>query len=76
MKVGDKVTRILCGIEMPLVVTQMDDYLIYCGPYKFSKNTGAEIDEELDWNNIRTGSYLKEIINESNVDVSDWSGLS
>jgi len=62
MKVGDAATRILCGLPMQLTVTAVDDLFIYCGPWKFDKDTGAEVDEELDWGVAGTGSYLtKEI---------------
>jgi len=62
MKVGDQVTRVLAGsVNMPLKVTEIDDNFIHCGPWKFDKNTGAEVDEDLNWGNGGTGSYLKEI---------------
>lgn len=64
-KVGDIVVRNLCGILMPLKVTDLTDKLIICGGRKeehigwwFDRNTGAEIDEELGWNSTRTGSVL------------------
>lgn len=63
-KVGDIVTRLLGGIPMKLKVTEVDDKFIYCGPkdvgWKFDRNTGAEVDEELGWGNEGTGSYLVE----------------
>lgn len=42
IKVGDIVTRIIAGsVPMVLKVTEVDDF-IHCGPWKFSKETGAE----------------------------------
>lgn len=61
MKVDDRVTRILAGIPMRLKVTAVDDKFIHCGPWKFDKVTGAEVDEELGWGPKGTGSYLKEL---------------
>jgi len=57
-KIDDMITRNLCGIEMQLKVTWVDDKYIYCGPWKFDKVTGAEVDEELGWGNKGTGSFL------------------
>jgi len=59
MKVGDKVIRILAGLPMDLIVTAIDDEFIHCGPWKFDKVSGAEIDEELGWGANGTGSYLQ-----------------
>lgn len=60
LKVGDVVKRMLGGsIPMELKITKIDDKCIYCGPWKFSKNTGGEIDEDLHWDGFHTGSYLK-----------------
>lgn len=61
MKPGDTVTRILVGMPMELKVTEVTDELIICGPWKFSRRTGAEIDEDLGWNEQTTGSYLLEV---------------
>lgn len=62
MNVGDKVIRVLAGsIEMQLEITGIDDEFIYCGPWKFCKQTGAEVDEDLDWGSEYSGSYLKEL---------------
>lgn len=60
--VGCSVTRYLCGsIPMCLRVTEVTDTEIICGAYKFDRNTGAEIDEDLDWGPPPkvTGSYIK-----------------
>ena len=60
VKIGDKVIRILAGsIEMPLKVTDITETRIICGPWEFSRETGGEIDEELGWDGINTGSLLK-----------------
>ncbi|MEO5366970.1 MAG: hypothetical protein H7831_11620 [Magnetococcus sp. WYHC-3] len=62
VKVGDTVTRLLGGtMPMDLKVTEVTDDLIICGPYQFSKRTGGEIDEDLDWTETHTGSFLKNI---------------
>lgn len=59
IKVGDSVTRMIAGsVPMVLKVTEVDDF-IHCGPWKFSKETGAEIDDEIGWDESTTGSYLK-----------------
>ena len=61
-KVGDIVTRMLAGdIPMKLKITEIDDKFIHCGWWKFDKDNGAEIDEELGWTNKKTGSFLQEI---------------
>lgn len=50
---------------MELKVSKVTDDLIFCGPWKFDRMTGAEIDEELGWGSkdsegvIRTGSFIK-----------------
>ena len=60
LKVGDIVTRMLGGkIPLELKVTEITDDLIICGAWTFSKNNGAEIDEDLGWNEETTGSYIK-----------------
>lgn len=60
VKVGEQVTRIMGagGPSMKLGVTAIDDELVHCGPWKFSKETGLEVDEELGWNARSSGSYL------------------
>lgn len=63
IKVRDIVYRNLAGVLMPLKVTMIDKDFIYCGPvgvgWKFDVNTGAEIDEYLDWGNEHTGSFIE-----------------
>lgn len=49
----------MCGIKTQLKITEITADKIVCGDWEFDKNTGAEIDEELGWNNERTGSYLE-----------------
>ena len=59
-QIGDQVTRMISGlIPMEIKVTELTPDLIICGPYKFSKRTGLEIDEELGWTEYRSGSHLK-----------------
>ena len=69
IKVGDTVTRLIGNkVPMQMVVTKIDDY-IHCGIsitpdsvtegwWKFSKLTGAEIDERFGWDDYKTGSIL------------------
>jgi len=47
IQVGDAVVRHLGSIDLNLVVTKVTDAKIYCGDWKFDKNTGAEIDKDL-----------------------------
>lgn len=63
IKIGDLVTRMLAGsVPMQLRVTEIDEDFIYCGPpdvgWKFSRRNGAEIDEEIGWDEQHTGSVL------------------
>lgn len=45
---GDTVTRLLAEVAvMPLKVTAIDEQYIYCGDWKFDRQTGFEVDEEL-----------------------------
>jgi hypothetical protein len=62
---GDTVTRLLGGsIPMLLVVTRVDERFIYCGDegvgYKFDRESGFEVDEEIGWGPQfgLTGSFL------------------
>jgi hypothetical protein len=61
---GDLVTRMMAGLAMPLRATSVDDAFIYCGPpgvgWKFDRDTGIEVDEELGWGPppARIGTYL------------------
>ena len=58
--VGDQVFRWLSGIAvpMPLIVTEVTDERIVCGPWKFDRTSGAEIDEDLGWGQKSTGSFI------------------
>lgn len=70
VKEGDTVTRLLAGkIPMKLIVGKIDDTFIYtkspdgrvklADGWKFRRDNGAEVDEDLGWDGInRTGSYL------------------
>ncbi len=60
VKEGQEVYRYLCGtIEMPLLVSQVDSLYIHCGPWKFLKENGNEVDEDLDWDGLtKTGSFI------------------
>lgn len=61
VKIGDIVTRNVCGMKMPLRVTDITDTKIVCGPWEFCRATGAEIDEDLNWGPLGSGSYIEEI---------------
>jgi hypothetical protein len=63
--IGDMVSRRIGGVvDMQMEVTMVDDKFIHCGPWKFARDSGAEVDEELGWGqededgSIVTGSYL------------------
>jgi len=70
VKVGDVVLRMLSGaVPMKLIVSEVTDTLILCGPkdvgWAFERRSGAEVDEELGWgvrdkNGVLspTGSFL------------------
>lgn len=61
MNVGDTVTRMLAGtIPMTLRVSAITDTRIFCGPWEFDRETGAEVDDGLNWGPPpkQTGSYL------------------
>ena len=60
IKKGDTVERILGGsIPMELKVTDVTKTEIVCGGWKFCRLTGGEIDEDIGWDGINTGSFLK-----------------
>lgn len=59
-QVGDTVTRMLGGIlPQELTVTETTEDQIICGPWRFSKTNGFEIDTELGWDESNSGSFLK-----------------
>lgn len=70
-KVGDRVERFVggsYGTVMSLLITALteeepDEYgltsFVRCGPWKFRKHNGAEVDSGLGWNGVTiTGSYI------------------
>ena len=63
LKVGMRVRRLLGSVvEVDLTVTKIDDH-IHCGPWKFHKETGYEVDEDLGWDGVtHSGSRLIGII--------------
>ena len=64
---GDVVRRNMCGVVMDLQVSDVLNGLITCaGGWTFDAKTGNEIDEDLGWNNQRTGSYIS--LEKINVD--------
>jgi hypothetical protein len=64
LTVGATVTRLLAGsIPMKLIVTAVDERFIHCGGpggWKFDRETGDEVDEEIGWGPQfgLTGSFL------------------
>lgn len=62
VKPGDLVVRNMCGLEMTLKVTAVSDKLVTCGSWTFSKETGGEVDEDLDWDGLtHTGSFIEPV---------------
>lgn len=68
IKEGDVVTRMLGGeggVPMQLIVGHVDAEMIYIGKpddggWKFRRENGAEVDEDLGWDGIKTtGSILR-----------------
>lgn len=47
IKVGDEVTRNMGCVVTKTKVTELTDTTIICGPWKFSKRSGVEIDNDL-----------------------------
>jgi len=79
IKVDDVVTRMLAGtVAMNLKVSEISEKLIHCGPWTFSRQSGAEIDDELGWGEKGTGSFLvlslTNMQNVAKVDVETESG--
>lgn len=69
IKVGDAVDRFVGNPPkhfMSLTVTKIEGSIIYCGDWTFDKETGAEIDEYLQWGPLygRTGSFIKATLQE------------
>lgn len=63
LKVGDIVTRLIGGeVEMQLSVTEIKtkESIVVCGEWEFDMQTGAEIDDDLQWGPRYggTGSFL------------------
>lgn len=71
VKVGDVLTRILGNKPMPVLVGKIYNSIIYVGNmdqkfpisweegWTFSMTTGGEIDIDLGWDGIHTGSYIQ-----------------
>lgn len=60
VKAHQLVTRVMGSVvRMELMVSKIDDEFIHCGPWKFSKETGAEIDADLGWDAFNTGATLQ-----------------
>ncbi len=60
LKVGDNAVRWLAGLPMRVRVTEVTDDLVKCGAWEFDRDTGAEVDADLDWGPPpkHTGSFL------------------
>jgi hypothetical protein len=62
IKVGDRVGRQMGndGPIMWLTVTDVDEEIIHCNLWTFDRETGAEIDDKLQWGPKygRTGSFI------------------
>jgi hypothetical protein len=64
VKVGERVTRMLAGrVPMEMMVSSVDEELIYCGAWTFNRDFGYEVDLDLGWGvevngEIMTGSFL------------------
>lgn len=73
IKAGDVIERML-GFCIPvyLIVSNVDDKLIYTGEegWKFDKNTGLEIDEDISV----TVSYISKILNEEEKEIVKQNG--
>ena len=59
VQVGEIVERLMGGeVPMQLKVTGVTRDRIFCGPYEFSRKNGAEIDDDLGWDEHATGSTI------------------
>lgn len=61
IKTGDVVQRTTIDgrILKKLTITEIDNFCIYCGKFKFRIDNGAEINDDLGWNGVtHTGSYI------------------
>ncbi len=61
LKSGDIVHRNLGGSLMRLKVSEVTPDLVICGDWTFCRHTGAEIDEELGWGPMGTGSWIRPV---------------
>jgi hypothetical protein len=74
MEIGDKLTRNMAGLMMPMVVRDIGPTKIVCdaitesgaifpGGWTFDIATGIEIDDDLEWGPAygRSGSFIVEI---------------
>jgi hypothetical protein len=60
VEAGDTVLRLLAGrVPMQLNVTLVDEDLIHCGPWTFSRRTGREVDPELSLSASYLANYTK-----------------
>jgi len=61
LKLGDQVHRMLGPVPMLLKVTSLTQDRITYGLWEFDRQTGAEIDDELGWGPLGTGSWVRPI---------------
>lgn len=59
LKVGDVVTRFMSRLTTRIEVTRVQDSVIECGTSRFSRKNGAELDDDLGWDDVCTGAYIK-----------------
>ena len=59
LKVGDSAIRSFCGIIRTWRVTEVEGRLVTIGlGWTFCRNCGYEVDKDLNWSCVRTGSRL------------------
>ena len=83
LQVGDVVTRRFWIQHLPpggteskgmrLRVTAVTDTMIYCGPWKFDRTYGIEIDEDLGWG-LETGITGSRLVKAERIEAPDMSG--
>jgi len=61
-EVGDVVVRNLCGAKHELKITKITEDVVHCGPWRFCRTSGMEIDDDCRWGPEfgRTGSVLEQ----------------
>lgn len=84
LKVGDKITRLMAGIPIPLTIWKIENGVIFTenniitkeAGWRFDAETGAEIDEDLGWDGKTvTGSYIQIPDTPTGVKVEELSDI-